>query len=436
MANARVGCTSDTVLRSNPAHPRSNLPDASALRASTEMASNTGTPNFSIRQSIDGDIVDETEPPYDNVRYLGHGHSGAVDEVRDRTTGKRYARKTIRLAGTIYNKAHATEVFQNEVKIILGLERHHHIIRVHTTYITLRDLGILLEPVAREGDLDEYMADYERSIHSSPISTPRVVAMTAVLEKGFGCLTAGLAFMHKKRIRHKDIKPRNILVHEGMLIYTDFGYSFDSNNYTHSTTEGPADHLTRRYSAPEVIEAGSKNSRSDVFSLGCVFIDIFRLMNCRPRVDPAESFSHVIDLLHTQILSTATTAMLDILPATIVGMTALENLARLCSTHATAYLLQRSNLRCNQCASSPIDEWIERVRGDDCPPLQTDDPTLGIQRSITQTAISSLDTHPTGPARTTSTHAITSQHIAQTRYFWDAKYNRYQIQTYDNMTRK
>ena len=32
------------------------------------------------------------------------------------------------------------------------------------------------------------------------------------IQKWFGCLASGLAFIHSKRIRHKDIKPANILV--------------------------------------------------------------------------------------------------------------------------------------------------------------------------------------------------------------------------------
>jgi ankyrin repeat protein len=57
---------------------------------------------------------------------------------------------------------------------------------------------------------------------------------------------------------HEDIKPRNILVHDDRLIYTDFGYSRDSTNSTRSTTEGPTDNLMPRFPAPEVIEAESE----------------------------------------------------------------------------------------------------------------------------------------------------------------------------------
>jgi serine/threonine protein kinase len=300
------------------------------------MASQIANPEPAITQSTDSDIV----VAYRHMKMLGHGNSGAVEEVTDLATGKSYARKTFMLRGSTRKKEEAKRVFHNEVKIILGLGGHHHMIRVHTAYVTFTVLGILLEPVARGGDLEEYLADYEQSLQSTTTQDPRIVAMTAILQKGFGCLAAGLAFMHKQRVRHKDIKLRNILVHEGVLIYTDFGYSFDSNDANRSTTEGLAEYLTRRYSAPEVIEGGRKNSKSDVFSLGCVFFEMFQVMNMRARIDPSALFSDIMNLLHAEILSTATTAMLDILPKAIVGMTVLQSSSRLCSTHVAAYLLQ------------------------------------------------------------------------------------------------
>jgi serine/threonine protein kinase len=171
------------------------------------MASQIANPEPAITQSTDSDIV----VAYRHMKMLGHGNSGAVEEVTDLATGKSYARKTFMLRGSTRKKEEAKRVFHNEVKIILGLGGHHHMIRVHTAYVTFTVLGILLEPVARGGDLEEYLADYEQSLQSTTTQDPRIVAMTAILQKGFGCLAAGLAFMHKQRVRHKDIKLRNIL---------------------------------------------------------------------------------------------------------------------------------------------------------------------------------------------------------------------------------
>jgi serine/threonine protein kinase len=87
-------------------------------------------------------------------------------------------------------------------------------------------------------------------------------------------LASALAFIHKQTIRHKDIKPQNILIHRGEAMYTDFGLSYDFGDTGRSTTTGVPQGLTRRYCAPEVAEWGNRNSKSDVFSLGCVFIEI------------------------------------------------------------------------------------------------------------------------------------------------------------------
>jgi serine/threonine protein kinase len=45
--------------------------------------------------------------------------------------------------------------------------------------------------------------------------------------------------MHEQTIRHKDIKPQNILIHRGSAIYTDFGISLDFAQQDSTTTGHP-----------------------------------------------------------------------------------------------------------------------------------------------------------------------------------------------------
>jgi serine/threonine protein kinase len=101
--------------------------------------------------------------------------------------------------------------------------------------------------------------------------------MITVLRQAFGCLLQGLQYMHQRRIRHKDIKPSNILIHHGQVIYTDFGLSFDSSMFENSTTN-EITAMTRRYASPELINGLPRNSSSDVFSLGCVFVEMLAAM--------------------------------------------------------------------------------------------------------------------------------------------------------------
>jgi serine/threonine protein kinase len=82
--------------------------------------------------------------------------------------------------------------------------------------------------------------------------------------------------------RHKDIKPQSILIHTGSPIYTDIGLSSDLSEAGHSTTVGHPGAFSRRYCAPEVVDWGSRNSQSDVFSLGCLFVEILSALKHFP----------------------------------------------------------------------------------------------------------------------------------------------------------
>jgi serine/threonine protein kinase len=121
--------------------------------------------------------------------------------------------------------------------------------------------------------------------------------MKQTLERAFGCLAAGLAFIHKNRVRHKDIKPSSILIHRGNILYTDFGLSIDSKLLDNSTTEGPTE-MTRRYAAPEVLSGGHKNSSSDIYSLGCVFIEIYSALGDSIHFSDENRFADSMDKIH------------------------------------------------------------------------------------------------------------------------------------------
>lgn len=190
--------------------------------------------------------------------------------------------------------------------------------------------------------------------------------MKHVIRQGFGCLASGLAFMHRKRIRHKDVKPQNILVHQGTFIYTDFGYSFDSNDFPRSTTEGMPDYLTRRYSAPEVLEHGERNSKSVVYSLGCVFLDMLSALCPSLTVDKDEYFEFTMHQLHIQLLDVETSDDLSVVTNIIARMTVRESSSRLCSMHAATPLLQQISTCCQECMASPLHERDELVKHDAC----------------------------------------------------------------------
>jgi serine/threonine protein kinase len=232
--------------------------------------------NIQAGDHLDLDRNDGSVLPYVYVRMLGHGGNASVEEVCDINTGSIYARKIIK---NVYDRniEEAKRRILNEVRIMQRLAPHRHIVRVHATYNKGRELAIILEPVADGGDLAEFLQNYRDQgfCWSGNAISSENTYQNQILRKAFGCLASALAFMHQQTIRHKDIKPQNILVHQGKVLYADFGLSYDFGDTGRSTTTGYPQGITRRYCAPEVADYGSRNSKSDVFSLGCVFTEIY-----------------------------------------------------------------------------------------------------------------------------------------------------------------
>jgi serine/threonine protein kinase len=105
----------------------------------------------------------------------------------------------------------------------------------------------------------------------------------------FGCLTSALSYLHDNRIRHKDIKPSNVLIKHDQVYLTDFGTSLDWSGCDNSTTL-TAPPTTPRYCAPEVMAFVERNTSSDIWSLGCVFLEMWTVLK---RHTPEDLKSHM-----------------------------------------------------------------------------------------------------------------------------------------------
>jgi hypothetical protein len=220
------------------------------------------------------------------VKVLGHGSSAVIEKISHKVTGQLFALKAFRRHSTRQFE-NLRRAFDNEVSIMERLSSHIHIIQVLGTFICDRELCILMSPVASDGDLAAYLA---RVLYAGMAGEEELV-----LNRAFGCLTSGLAYMHEQTIRHKDIKPQNILIHHGRVLYTDFGISFDADQQD-TTTVGPPGRRTLRYCAPEVEDHANRNRKADVYSLGCVFVEILDVL------EPEIGFRHMDRLPYSQKL--------------------------------------------------------------------------------------------------------------------------------------
>jgi serine/threonine protein kinase len=91
-------------------------------------------------------------------------------------------------------------------------------------------------------------------------------------------MSSAIAYLHENHIRHKDVKPSNILLSADGLWVADFGASTDFSSLTQSTTQN-GERGTPKYFAPEVAEFKPNGYAADIFSLGCVFLEMIGLCN-------------------------------------------------------------------------------------------------------------------------------------------------------------
>ncbi|PMD20157.1 kinase-like protein, partial [Hyaloscypha hepaticicola] len=136
-----------------------------------------------------------------------------------------------------------------------------HIVEFVGSYTDASNLAFIMYPVA---DMD--LASY---LNQSP-------ARKSTIRTFFGCLSTALQFLHDNGIRHKDIKPQNVLVQGKNILFTDFGLSRDADG-TGSTTSGFT-LKTPKYCAPEVFALTTRNSSSDVWSLGCIYLEMVAVL--------------------------------------------------------------------------------------------------------------------------------------------------------------
>ena len=178
---------------------------------------------------------------YQTKADLGNGSFGWVDQVWSTLSLEFFARKRILRRATFKKDHEAITAFIDELKVLQKVS-HHHLVEFVGSYTDSKHVAFLMRPVAKT-DLREYLR-----------ITPFPQENHHQLRKFFGCLAVGVRYLHRQNIRHKDIKPPNILIsYTGHILITDFGTALDWTENGRSTTQGSKlVGLTPEYCAPEV----------------------------------------------------------------------------------------------------------------------------------------------------------------------------------------
>ena len=204
--------------------------------------------------------------PLEEKGILGSGGFGQVNKVLSLISFREYARKQVVQKNTFGRGTENLKRFIAEIEILKRL-KHHHVVEFVGSYTDPKYIGLIMSPVA-DMDLSTYLIRADTSRHGE-------------LRTFFSCLARALEFLHEQKVRHKDIKPSNILVHHGKILFTDFGLSFDFTDAEGSTIVSMVYGLTPRYCAPEVAMHEPRNTLSDIWSLGVVFLEMIVVLKDR-----------------------------------------------------------------------------------------------------------------------------------------------------------
>ncbi len=214
-----------------------------------------------------GGLVGQTLGRYEIIDFVGRGGMGEVFRARDTELGRDVAVKV--LAAETAKDANRLERFKREARAVAQLS-HPNILNIHD-FGTENGVFYSVTELLDGSDLRDRLAG-----EALPISKVQKIGRS---------VAEGLAAAHGKGIVHRDIKPANIFITKtGQVKILDFGIAglrsgdgddaADSGSPTRTLTRTGQMIGTTAYMSPEQVAGRPADSRSDIFSLGCVLYEM------------------------------------------------------------------------------------------------------------------------------------------------------------------
>ncbi|KAI0085015.1 kinase-like domain-containing protein [Irpex rosettiformis] len=267
---------------------------------------------------------------YEPLDVIGNGSFGIIRKVCRKSDGLIFARKELNFERM---SERDRKQIVSEVNILKDLH-HEHIVRYHDRYVD-RDAGILyiLMEFCGGGDLSSVIKQAQRHGRPIPEDTVWNYFMQILLALNHchnphstGRLSSGGSGSSEERERrpqilHRDLKPDNVFLSQSNTVKLgDFGLSkaLSSSTFFAQTYVG-----TPYYMSPELMQEKSYDSKSDIWSLGCL---IYELCALKPPFHEAKTHAELSVMIrngripplpkgYSPALGTIIKAMLNLNPA-------------------------------------------------------------------------------------------------------------------------
>ncbi|OJA13594.1 hypothetical protein AZE42_02723 [Rhizopogon vesiculosus] len=262
---------------------------------------------------------------YEPLDIIGNGSFGIIRKVRRKSDGQMLARKELNFERM---SERDRKQIVAEVNILKDLH-HEHIVRYHDRHVD-RDAGILyiLMEYCGGGDLSTVIKQAQK--HNRPVPEDTIwnyfmqilLALNYCHHPGSRIVsgTEGTAKEKQSQILHRDLKPDNVFLDQSNTVKLgDFGLSkaLSQANFANTYVGTPY------YMSPELMQERAYDSKSDIWSLGCL---IYELCALKPPFHEAKTHAELSIFIrngripplpkgYSQALSSVIKAMLNLNPA-------------------------------------------------------------------------------------------------------------------------
>ncbi|XP_069716108.1 serine/threonine-protein kinase Nek11 [Phaenicophaeus curvirostris] len=197
---------------------------------------------------------------YSVRRKLGNGSFGSVYLVSDKKAKQGEELKVLKEISVGDLKPNETVEANLEAQLLSKLD-HPAIVKFYASFVE-RDSFCIITEYCEGGDLDFKIQEYKES--------GKTFTQRQIID-WFVQLLLGVNYMHERRILHRDLKAKNIFLKNNLLKIGDFGVSrllMGSCDLATTFTGTPY------YMSPEALKHQGYNTKSDIWSLGCVLYEM------------------------------------------------------------------------------------------------------------------------------------------------------------------